>query len=114
MDVEIIEKVVNEIYSGGYSELHSLLIDKDGKLVFEEYFQGHKYQWGAAYHHGEFVNWDKRMLHDKMSATKSITSACIDIAIDHGFIESAHQSIFIYLPEHQHINIDGKGKQYDS
>jgi CubicO group peptidase (beta-lactamase class C family) len=50
------------------------------------------------------------MLHDVKSVTKSITSTCIGIAIDHGFIESVHQSIFDYLPEHQHLNIDGKDK----
>ena len=110
MDVKIIEKAVNEIYSGRYSEVHSMLIVKDGKLVFEAYFQGHKYQWDAPYHHGELVNWDRSMLHDIMSATKSITSTCIGIAIDNGIIESVHQSIFKYLPEHQHLNTGGKDK----
>jgi len=42
--------------------------------------------------------------------SKSITSACIGIAIDEGFIDSVHQSIFDYLPEHQHLNTDGKDK----
>jgi CubicO group peptidase (beta-lactamase class C family) len=110
MDIEIIEKAVNKIYNGRYSEVHSMLIFKDGKLVLEEYFPGHTYQWDAAYHHGELVNWDRSMSHDIMSATKSITSACIGLAIDQGIIESVHQSIFEYLPDHQHLNIDGKDK----
>jgi CubicO group peptidase (beta-lactamase class C family) len=37
-----------------------------------------------------------------------MTSACIGIAIDQGFIKSADQSIFDYLPDHQHLNTDGK------
>ena len=49
------------------------------------------------------------MLHDIKSDTKSITSTCIGIAIDQGFIKNVHQSIFDYLPEHQHLNIDEKG-----
>jgi len=45
-----------------------------------------------------------------MSDTKSITSICIGIAIDNGFIESVDQSIFDYLPEHQHLKKDSKDK----
>ncbi len=110
IDSELMEKVVNEINRGKYDEVHSLLILKDNKLVFEEYFQGHKFQWDAPKAHGELVKWDKSMEHMVMSDTKSITSACIGIAIDEGFIGSVHQSIFDYLPEHQHLNTDGKDK----
>jgi len=101
---------VNEIHRGKFKEVHSMLIFKDDKLVFEEYFQGHKYQWDAPYHHGEWVSWNRGMIHDVKSVTKSITSTCIGIAIDNGFIESVHQSIFDYLPDHQHLNTDGKDK----
>jgi CubicO group peptidase (beta-lactamase class C family) len=110
VDSVLIEKAVDRIYGGRYKEVHSMLIFKDGKLVFEEYFQGHKYEWDAPKHHAELVTWDRTMLHDVKSVTKSITSTCIGIAIDEGFIESVNQSIFDYLPEHQHFNADGKDK----
>ena len=87
-----------------------MLIVKDDKLVFEEYFKGHKFKYDSANHHGELVTWDRNRLHYIMSVTKSITSACVGIAIDHGFIKSVHQSIFDYLPEHQRLNQDGKDK----
>lgn len=107
---ELIEKGVYDINRGKYGEVHSMLIFKDSKLVLEEYFKGHKYQWDAPNHHGEFVTWDMDMLHNIASDTKSITSACIGIEMDKGFIESVNQSIFDYLPEHQHLNTDGKDK----
>jgi CubicO group peptidase (beta-lactamase class C family) len=110
IDSELIEKAVNGINRGKYKEVHSILIFKDDKLVLEEYFEGHKYQWDAPNHHGELVTWNRSMLHDIHSVTKSITSACIGIAIDNGFIESVHQSIFDYLPEHQHLSTDGKDR----
>lgn len=110
IDSALVEKAVNDINRGKYKEVHSILIFKDNKLVLEEYFTGHKYQWDAPKHHGELVTWDRDMLHVIMSDTKSITSTCIGIAIDKGFIESVHQSIFDYLPEHQHLNTDGKDK----
>jgi len=107
-DSGLIQKAVKDILRGKHKEVHSMLLYKDGKLVLEEYFTGHKYQWDARKHHGELVTWDRDMLHVIMSDTKSITSTCIGIAIDKGFIESVHQSIFDFLPEHQHLNTDGK------
>ncbi len=108
IDSVLIEKAVNEINRGKYKEVHSMLIFKDDKLVLEEYFTGHKFKWDAPKHHGELVTWDRSMSHHIHSVTKSITSTCIGIAVDQGYIESVHQSIFDYLPEHQHLNKDGK------
>jgi len=110
IDSELMEKLMNEINRGKYDEVHSLLIVKDNKLAFEEYFPGHKFQWDAPKAHGEPVNWDKSMKHMVMSVTKSFTSICIGIAIDEGFIGSVQQSMFDYLPEYQHLNTDGKDK----
>jgi CubicO group peptidase (beta-lactamase class C family) len=45
-----------------------------------------------------------------MSVTKSVTSTCIGIAVDLGFIKSVSQSIFDFLPEYQHFKKDGKDK----
>ena len=110
IDQTLIEKAVYEVNRGKYKEVHSILILKDDKLVFEKYFEGHKYQWDAPSHHGDLVSWNKDILHTVMSDTKSITSTCIGIAVDNGFIESVNQSIFDYLPDHQHLNTDGKDK----
>jgi len=110
INTRLIEEAVNKIQSGRYPEVHSMLIYRDGKLVLDEYFQGHQYQWDAAYHHGEWVTWDQGMLHDLMSSSKSITSFLTGIAIENGFIESVHQSIFDYLPEHQQFRNGGKEK----
>ena len=108
VDSNLIGTAVDKIRAGKYNEVHSILIVKDNKLVFEEYFTGHRYQWDGPGHHGELVTWDKTKLHDIKSDTKSITSICVGIAIDNGFIKSVHQSIFDYLPEYQHLNTDGK------
>jgi hypothetical protein len=110
IDQTLIEKAINDIDRGKYGEVHSMLIFRDSKLVVEEYFSGHKYQWDAPNHFAELVNWDSSMEHVLQSVTKSITSTCIGIAIDNGFIQSTDQSIFDYLPNHQHLNTDGKDK----
>ncbi|HUW10959.1 MAG TPA: serine hydrolase [Anaerolineae bacterium] len=101
IDSARIEQAVSRILSGKYTEVHSLLIVKDDQLVLEEYFPGHDFQWDAPGYRGRLVTWDRDELHTVMSVGKSMTSASIGLAIDHGFIGSVHQSIFDYLPEHQ-------------
>ena len=108
MDAGLLAEVVAGIENGRYGEIHSMLIFKDNRLVFEEYFPGHDYQWNDPNFHGEWVNWNWEKEHNIHSVGKSITSACVGIAIDAGFIESVNQSIFDYLPDYQHLKTDGK------
>ena len=110
IDSVLLKKVVDKINCGKYDEVHAMIIFKDSKLVFEEYFQGHRYKWDGANHHGEWISWDKSTLHGIKSVSKSIASTCIGIAIDKGFIKSVHQSIFDYLPNHQHLKVGVKEK----
>ena len=108
IDTTLLVQGVNKIRQGSFKEVHSILIYKGGKLVLEEYFKGHRYQWDAPKYHGELVDWNRDMPHELMSVTKSFTSACIGIAIEKGFIKSIHQSIFDYLPDHQHLKVDNR------
>ncbi|KAA3656765.1 MAG: class C beta-lactamase-related serine hydrolase [Calditrichaeota bacterium] len=77
--------------------IHSLLIIKNGKLVFEKYFTGDKFN--LAQYTGE-TGFDRSDTHNLCSATKSFTSALIGIAIEQGFIESVEQKVFDFFPEH--------------
>jgi len=108
IDTVLISKGLNKINCGSFGEIHSMLIYKSNLLVLEEYFQGHRYKWDAPSYHGELVNWDQSMAHEMMSVTKSFTSACIAIAINEGFIKSVNQSIFDYLPNHQHLKVNNR------
>jgi CubicO group peptidase (beta-lactamase class C family) len=110
IDSILLKKATDEIRNGKYGEVHSMIIFKDNKLVFEEYFPGHQYKWDGPNHHGEWVSWDKSMRHGVKSVSKSIVSLCIGIAIDKGIIKSVDQSVFDYLPDHQHLKKEGKEK----
>ena len=110
MDSNMIIKAIGRIDHNKYGQVHSMLIYKDDLLVFEEYFEGNRYQWDAPHYRGDWIQWDKKTMHVIMSCTKSIISACIGIAIDKGFIESVHESIFNYLPDHQKFKSEGKDK----
>jgi CubicO group peptidase (beta-lactamase class C family) len=108
IDPALITKAINRILEGKYGEIHSMLVFRNGKLVLEEYFEGHQYDYTQPMYCGEYIKWDRTMLHQIMSCTKSVTSACIDIAIQKGFIQSVNESIFDYLPRHQQFNTGEK------
>lgn len=64
-------------------KLHSLLISHHGELVFEEYYNGT----------------DSRRPANMKSASKSVISALVGIAIDKGYIDSVEARLADYFPE---------------
>lgn len=71
-------------------DMHSVLVVKNGTLLLEEYF-------------GSFSAADP---HDLRSATKSIISLLMGIAIDKGMVEDIDDPIFKYLPGNPGKNED--------
>jgi CubicO group peptidase (beta-lactamase class C family) len=110
VDSALLGTAVDRINQGDYGEVHALLVYKENKLVVEEYFPGHDYQWDGPGFHGRLVNWNSDERHNIHSVGKSITSASVGIAVDEGYIGSVDQSIFDYLPDHRHFNTNGKEK----
>lgn len=87
LDLERLVAMMEDIQDGGFENLHSLLIVKDGRLVFEEYFRGH----------------NQRNIDYIASVTKSVTSILIGIAIDQGFIEGSDQYLVELLPSYADV-----------
>ena len=81
IDPEPIVQVANQIRSQAYENIHSFLIVRNGKLVFEAYYTGTDGARGV-------VEFGEQTLHDTRSVTKSITSTLIGIAIDQEYIDS--------------------------
>ena len=95
LDKLLLNEMMEKIVDGKYPNVHSILIIKDGKLVFEEYFYEH----------------NKNKLHELRSATKSFISALTGIAIDKGFIKSKTETVLSYFPEYTiENNSDAKQK----
>lgn len=107
MDSSMFAKIMGRIYANKYDQVHSILVYKDGYLVFEEYLEGNKYAWDGQYYYGDRIKWHRDSLHMIMSCTKSVTSAIIGIAVDQGYID-VNKSIFTYLPDHQQYKTGGK------
>lgn len=77
LDTARIGAMIRGILDRTYPDVHSVLIVKDGRLVLEEYF----------YHY------HREAPHQLRSATKSVVSALVGIAIDRGLIRSVDSPV---------------------
>ncbi|MEE9170569.1 MAG: serine hydrolase [bacterium] len=93
IDEKIISGAIDRINYNLYENVHGILIVKDGRLVFEEYFSGHDFD-------GNFTEFDRNTLHYLASVTKSFTSALVGLAIDHGFIQKVDEKVFSFFPQY--------------
>lgn len=75
-------KLENLISKDSLPNTHSVLISRNGKLIYEKYFDGYT----------------ATTPHDMRSASKSISSAIVGIAKDKSLFKSIEQSIFDFLP----------------
>lgn len=97
LDSVKLEQMAAAIASQDYPNIHSVLVTRDGKLVFERYFSGQDQVWGDDV---GMVNFDSEELHDVRSISKSVVSACIGIAVAQGRIDSVGQSVFDFFPQY--------------
>ena len=87
------------------TEIHSLLIVRDGKLAFEWYGAGRDLPWGKML--GEY-RYDANTRHDVRSISKSVVGLLIGIAVDQKLIRSIDDSIFDYLPQYADLRTPEK------
>ncbi len=87
----------------GWPELgvHAILIERRGKLIYEEYFAGFDERWGLPL--GK-VSMTPETKHDLRSVTKSVVSALVGIAHSEGKIPSLDQPIVEWFPEYPELN----------
>lgn len=78
-------ETLTNICSYEYENMGSMIIVKDGKTIYEQYFHG----------------CTKRSTLHIYSMTKSIVSILIGIAIDQGLITSLDQSVIDFFPEYE-------------
>lgn len=75
--------------------IHSLLVQRRGALVYERYFSGEDEAWGRRL---GCVSFSPKNKHDVRSITKSVTSLLTGIAIDRRMIGSIDEPAFKFLP----------------
>jgi CubicO group peptidase (beta-lactamase class C family) len=95
LDVAPLVALKDAVTKGDYPKTTSVLIVRDGKLVYEEYF-------------GEG---GPELLNDTRSATKSITSLAVGAAIGENALPSQRAPAFSYLDDLRPFQNDGPDKE---
>ncbi|WP_407167086.1 serine hydrolase domain-containing protein [Bradyrhizobium sp. ORS 111] len=80
------------------SEVHAVVVARHGKLVFEQYFAGIDQPWGHPAGRSEFTATTK---HDMRSASKSVMSLLVGLAIDRKLIAGVDEPVLKFFPDHQ-------------
>lgn len=96
LDAATLEGISKRAEAGDFGKLHSLLVVRGGRLVFERYYRG-----------GDIFQ-----IHTVQSVSKSVTSALVGIAIGDGSIKSVDQPISEFFPEHQDLFASDPRKQH--
>jgi CubicO group peptidase (beta-lactamase class C family) len=118
METEPLVGLMNLMLNRNDHFTHSILIIKNGKLVFEEYFSGDDLVVNEGtlkklvLPGGKYVTkeaaFDRDRLHFQASVTKSITSLLMGIALDKQLIRSVDEKVFSFFPEYSALNSGAK------
>jgi CubicO group peptidase (beta-lactamase class C family) len=85
------------------ANVHAVVIVRHGKLVFEQYFPGPDERWDVA---GQYEH-DATTRHDMRSASKSVISLLVGIAIDRKLIASADEPVVKFFPDYAAVKSPG-------
>jgi CubicO group peptidase (beta-lactamase class C family) len=87
------------------ANIHSVLVVRNGRLVFEHYRDGTDQKWGMPL--GQVAH-SPRTKHDVRSISKSIVSLLVGIALDRKLIASIDQPVFKFFPEYASLRTPAK------
>ena len=102
MDVSVLENMMNDIQAGQFDFVDSIAIAKDGVLVFDETIRT-----TTDAEDGLVANTDVS-IHRQFSASKSVMSLVVGIAIDDGFIADVTVPYLDLFPYTEYANWDAR------
>ena len=85
VNLKYVSVLMHKILNGDLPDIHSVLVIRNGKLVLEEYFFGYS----------------RNSLQNMASATKSISSILVGIAIDQQIIPNVSTKVYEFFPEYK-------------
>lgn len=87
INASLLSKLHSQINNNHYGEVHSVLIVRNGHLIFERYYN----------------DYTRDRLHRLNSVTKTVTSALVGIAIDQGKIDGVNEYMLDFFPEYSNM-----------
>jgi len=94
-----IRGMMDYINSVDQHRIHNILILKNSKLVFEEYFEGYALNMNVPSFDGALMQYDKNTDHFMASVSKSVTSVIFGIAVKDGYITDLDNKVIDYFPQ---------------
>lgn len=89
------------------ANVHAILGAREGVLVHERYFAGEDQ---SGHEPPARVTFGATTKHNVNSATKSVVSLLVGIAIDHGWIAGLETAVFSYFPAYADLRPPEKDK----
>ncbi|MFH0758923.1 MAG: serine hydrolase domain-containing protein [Bacteroidota bacterium] len=108
LDAAQLIDMVDYLASRSVHQIHSIVIVKNDKLVFEKYFEGYLYSSDPPGSNGDFILYDRETDHFLASVSKSVTSVIFGAAVKAGFIAKADTLLVDVLPDYEHILLGEK------
>jgi CubicO group peptidase (beta-lactamase class C family) len=102
IDRRRLEAMTGSIHANPAFNVHAVLIERDGRLVYEEYFSGEDERRGRPL---GLVTFTRAMKHDIRSVTKSVISALVGIAAGSGAIRSLDAPVLDSFPEYADLQV---------
>ena len=96
-DVDFPARLAEKERDGRVSGLHTLLVSRGGRLLFEHYGTGDDESWGKAL---GTVTFGPTVLHDLRSVTKSIVGMLYGIALADGKVPPPEAKLYDQFPEY--------------
>ena len=90
LDRAVATRLAGRVVDGTYKDLHGILVYRAGRLVIEEYF----------------YEYDRDRVHQMRSASKSVVSTLVGIAIDRGVLSGDGELVLKRLPYEAYANAD--------
>jgi CubicO group peptidase (beta-lactamase class C family) len=103
VDKRHLERMTDFVREHPELNVHAVLIEREGQLVYEEYFSGRDERWGQPL---GVVTFTRDTKHDLRSVTKSVVSALVGVANDTGAIRSLDAPLVDYFPELKDLQTD--------
>jgi CubicO group peptidase (beta-lactamase class C family) len=110
LDPAALRDLVRGIRAGEHSNIHGVLLLRDGKLALEEYFPGadERRDVRVGSRPVGVTQFDANTLHDMRSISKSVVSILFGIAQSQGLVGGLDQPIVSYFPEYPDLQTDDR------
>jgi len=102
LDPAALSAFVSEIEKGVLPNVHAVLIERNGRLVFERYWPGQDESWGRSLGR---VDHGLDTQHDLRSVTKSVTSALLGIALGDAVEDALARPIASFFPNREALGV---------